>query len=62
MKNSNENIANKDNTMEVQIASSYKISDFDASDLPDRVYQLCKNLQLLDLELLVPHTVNEGEF
>ena len=48
--------------MEVQIASSYKPSDFDVSDLPDRVFELCKDLELLDLELLVPHTVHEGKF
>ena len=56
------NIANRNNTIEVRIASSYKISEFNVSDLPDRVYELCKNLQLLELEYLVPHTVNEGKF
>ena len=60
--NPGKNIADQNNTIGVQIASSYKISEFNVSDLPDRVYQMCKNVQLLELEFLVPHTVNEGEF
>ena len=56
------NIANKTNTIEVEISSSYKNSEFDVSELPNRVYELCKNLQLLELEYLVPHSFVEGEF
>ena len=61
MTNEGNNIANRTNTIEVEIASSYKISKFNVSELPDRVYEVCKNLQLLELEYLVPHTVDEGE-
>lgn len=59
--NRGKNIANQNNTVEVRIASSYKISDFNVSHLPNRVYEVCKNLQLLELEYLVPHAVDEGE-
>ena len=56
------NVANQNNTIEVHIASSYKISDFNISDLPMRVYEVCKHLQLLELEYIVPHSIAEGKF
>ena len=59
--NQDRNVSNKNNTIEVHIASSYKISDFNISDLPNRVYEICKNLQILELEYLVPHKVHEGK-
>ena len=46
--------ANHSNTKEIYVGSSYKISDIDISDLPDRVYEACKNFEIFELEYLVP--------
>ena len=54
------NVARQNNTIEIQVSSSYKTSEFDITKLPDRVFNLCENLELLELNYVIPYQLSEG--